>query len=104
MTSGGFRGNSLSCMANYLKKTFRELRDQLHLSQAEIARRTVGKGVSRPTVVLMEQGKHVKLQTLETIASVMGLTRRQRTDLILAWLRDCLGEEWWREVVGALRR
>jgi len=89
-------------MGSHLKKAFRELRDELHLSQAEVARRA--KDVSRPTVVLMEQGKRVKLETLEIIASVMGATRSQRTGLILAWMRDCLGEDLWREVVSALRR
>src|SRR2546422_10076839 len=104
MTGLGFRGSSLSCMGSYLGKALRELRDELGLSQAAIARRTKDKGVSRPTVILIEQGKHVRLQTVVTVASAICVSRTQHTHLVLAWLRDDLGEKWWREVVSALRR
>jgi transcriptional regulator with XRE-family HTH domain len=91
-------------MGGHLGKAFRELRDELGLSQSEIARRTKDKGVSRPTVVLMEQGKRVRLETVVTLASAMGASRTQRTDLVLAWLRDSMGAETWRQVMSALRR
>ncbi len=89
-------------MGQHLGKALRELRRELGLSQSEVARRA--KGVSRATVVVMERGDSVRLGTVEVIASSMGASRKQVAALMLAWFRDCVGEEWWREVVGSLRR
>ena len=95
-------GTCFSYMGRYLGKAFRELRDELGLSQSAVARSA--KGISRTTVILMEHGKHVKLETLLLLLQGLGISKAQRTGVVTAWLRDCLGEELWRDCSSLIRR
>ena len=88
-------------MRGYLGKAFQQLRLSLAVSQAEMARRVPG--VSRATISLIEQGKRVKLETLQIIFSALKVSPAQKTPVVAAWVRDCLGDPLWTDLARFVR-
>jgi len=89
-------------MAKYAGAKVKALREQRRLSQVQLA--ASSRGVSRSTIVQLEKGLFVKLDTLLVIAKALGLKRDERLDLVRDWLRDCLGEDLWSEFSVQVRK
>lgn len=64
-------------MAGRLTDVVVQRRQEMGLSQGELARAS---GVSRPTVIALEQGKSLRLESLEQILAVLGM--RLSTEVI----------------------
>jgi transcriptional regulator with XRE-family HTH domain len=78
-------------MGKYVGAEFRRIREAHGLSQNAVSRRA--SGVSRTTIVQMENGRSVKLETLRILAAAMKARREEWLALVIAWVRDLLGED-----------
>ena len=67
-------------MGKYAGAKVKALREQRRLSQVQLA--ASSRGVSRSTIVQLEKGLFVKLETLLVIAKALGLKREERLDLV----------------------
>lgn len=76
---------------------FKLLREARGLSQSAVAR-SAG-GLSRAVIVAMEKGQPVKLATLKLAANAMSVPRHEWLSLVIAWVRDALGDELANEFV-----
>ena len=91
-----FRVTSPLDMGKYVGAEFRRMREAHGLSQNEVSRRV--DGVSRTTIVQMESGRPVKLDTLRLLATAAKATRQEWLALVIAWVKDSLGEELAQEI------
>jgi DNA-binding XRE family transcriptional regulator len=78
-------------MGKHVAAEFRRVREAHGLSQNAVSRRA--SGVSRTTIVQMESARPVKLDTLRILASAMKARREEWLALVIAWVRDSVGEE-----------
>jgi DNA-binding XRE family transcriptional regulator len=78
-------------MGKHVAAEFRRVREAHRLSQNAVSRRAIG--VSRTTIVQMESGRPVKLDTLRLLATAMKARREEWLALVVAWVRDSVGEE-----------
>jgi DNA-binding XRE family transcriptional regulator len=83
-------------MGKHVAAEFRRVREAHGLSQNAVSRRAVG--VSRTTIVQMESGRPVKLDTLRILATAMKARRDEWLALVIAWVRDCIGEDLAQEI------
>ena len=83
-------------MGKHVAAEFRRVREAHGLSQNAVSRRA--SGVSRTTIVQMENGRPVKLDTLRILATAMKARREEWLVLVIAWVRDSLGEELAQEI------
>ena len=84
-------------MGSHVGVEFKRLREGRGLSQAHVAR--ASSGLSRTTIVNVEAGADVRLETVLMLSQALGAPRHERLALIIAWVRDCLGEEIWSELI-----
>jgi len=78
-------------MGKHVAAQFRRVREAHGLSQNAVSRRA--SGVSRTTIVQMESGRPIKLDTLRILAIAMKARRDEWLALVVAWVKDCLGDE-----------
>jgi DNA-binding XRE family transcriptional regulator len=83
-------------MGKHVAAEFRRVREAHGLSQNAVSRKA--SGVSRTTIVQMESGRPVKLDTLRVLSTAMKARRDEWLCLVTAWVRDCVGEELAREI------
>jgi transcriptional regulator with XRE-family HTH domain len=69
----------------------RDARTARRLTQEQVARKTLG--VSRATIAAVESGKPIKLETLKLIGRAVALTPPEWVNLVIEWMKDCLGDE-----------
>ena len=83
-------------MGQRVGQYMRGARNARRLTQEQVARKT--RGVSRATIAAVETGKPIKLETLKLIGQAIALTPRQWVDLVIEWMKDCLGDELLRKI------
>lgn len=83
-------------MGQRVGQYLRDARNTRRLTQEQVARKT--QGVSRATIAAVETGKPIKLETLKLIGRAIALTQREWVDLVIEWMKDCLGDELLREI------